>query len=196
MSLAALESETGLHANTVRGHLDALGREGFVIRRRRSPTARGRPPWLYGPVDQQPLLGVREYGGLTGALASALARTGEVADEAAFEAGRSWGGQLARSQPPGDPARSPRERVIVMLRAYGFAPRPTTGDVTVRLTRCPLLETARAHPEVVCSVHLGIVHAALEEFGSSSDGVALHPFAEPGACRLDLPLTAERRAVQ
>jgi hypothetical protein len=39
---------------------------------------------------------------------------------------------------------------------------------------------------VVCGVHLGIVRGALEEYGADSDRTDLQPFAEPGACRLDL----------
>ena len=71
------------------------------------------------------------------------------------------------------------------LRA-GFAPEHE-GDEQVRLTRCPLLEAAHRHPEVVCGVHLGIVRGALEEYGADPEGSDLLPFAEPGACRLVMP---------
>src|SRR3546814_19925983 len=54
---------------------------------------------------------------------------------------------------------------------------------TVRLTRCPLLETAKEFPDVVCGVHLGIVRGALEEYGGDSERTDLFAFSEPGACR-------------
>jgi predicted ArsR family transcriptional regulator len=57
----------------------------------------------------------------------------------------------------------------------------------VRLTRCPLLEAAHRHPDVVCAVHLGIVRGALDEQGADPSGTALAPFAEPGACVLVVP---------
>jgi predicted ArsR family transcriptional regulator len=56
----------------------------------------------------------------------------------------------------------------------------------VRLTTCPLLEAAHRFPDVVCGVHLGIVRAALEEYGGDPTRSELLPFAEPGACRLEL----------
>jgi predicted ArsR family transcriptional regulator len=56
----------------------------------------------------------------------------------------------------------------------------------VRLRRCPLLEAARQEPEVVCSVHLGVLEGALEALGSLCVRPTLVPFAEPGACRLTL----------
>ena len=63
-----------------------------------------------------------------------------------------------------------------------------------RLRRCPLLDTARAYPEVVCSLHLGLVRGALERVGADPDVAALEPFAERGACRLDLRARRAGRA--
>ena len=69
---------------------------------------------------------------------------------------------------------------------YGFEPEADATATTVRLTRCPLLEAAHRSPEVVCSVHLGLVSGALEEYGADPEGSDLVPFAEPGACLLHL----------
>ena len=80
--------------------------------------------------------------------------------------------------------RSQRDDGLVeLLDDLGFAPRADERHRVVRLTRCPLLEAAHRYPDVVCGVHLGIVRAALEDYGTASDGAALHPFSEPGACR-------------
>ena len=68
----------------------------------------------------------------------------------------------------------------------GFAPVPDDDVRELRLTRCPLLEAAHQHPEVVCAVHLGITEGALESFGAPAGDVELLPFAEPGACLLRL----------
>jgi predicted ArsR family transcriptional regulator len=76
--------------------------------------------------------------------------------------------------------------VVSLLDAVGFAPQPDARSSTVRLTRCPLLEAAHKHPDVVCGVHLGLARGALEEYGADPDGTELLPFAEPGACRLHL----------
>jgi predicted ArsR family transcriptional regulator len=68
----------------------------------------------------------------------------------------------------------------------GFCPEADERATTARLTRCPLLETAKEYPDVVCGVHLGIVRGALEEYGADDTHTDLEPFSEPGACRLEL----------
>ena len=54
------------------------------------------------------------------------------------------------------------------------------------LRRCTLLVAAKRYPQVVCQVHLGIVRGAMDIFGGSAERTAIMPFAEPGACRLQL----------
>ena len=75
--------------------------------------------------------------------------------------------------------------VVGLLDDLGFAPETTGRFTSVRLTRCPLLDAATANPEVVCSVHRGIVEGALSLWGST-EPVTLLAFSEPGACRLRL----------
>jgi predicted ArsR family transcriptional regulator len=79
--------------------------------------------------------------------------------------------------------------VVSLLEGLGFAPSTDARVSVVKLHRCPLLEAAHRNPEVVCSVHLGLVRGALDELGADSartEGIALQPFSEPGACRLDM----------
>ncbi|MDP2774020.1 MAG: hypothetical protein Q8O61_10740, partial [Nocardioides sp.] len=83
---------------------------------------------------------------------------------------------------------SARAEVVTLLDDLGFAPEVATDrPADVRLTRCPLLEAAHRHPDVVCAVHLGIVRGALSALGADAEGTRLLPFAEPGACRLVVP---------
>ena len=81
--------------------------------------------------------------------------------------------------------------MVALLDEIGFAPQADDTTSAVRLTRCPLLEAAHKHPDVVCGVHLGLVRGALEEYGADPEGTDLIPFAEPGACRLELPRITE-----
>ena len=83
-------------------------------------------------------------------------------------------------------AAAARREVVALLDEVGFEPEADATATTVRLTRCPLLEAAHRSPEVVCSVHLGLVSGALEEYGADPEGSDLVPFAEPGACLLHL----------
>jgi predicted ArsR family transcriptional regulator len=84
-----------------------------------------------------------------------------------------------------------------LLTGLGFDPTADSRVQTVRLRQCPLIAAAREEPEVVCSVHLGIVRGALESWHTRSDGTSLVPFAEPGACLLHLTgATARTRGDQ
>ena len=106
----------------------------------------------------------------------------------AAAAGEQWGRDLAapreRPAPPG--SAGARRAVISLLGDIGFAPEADRTSSEVRLTRCPLLDTARRYPDVVCAVHLGIVRGALEGLGGDPAPAELFPFSDPGACRLRL----------
>lgn len=186
-TLAALVNISGLHANTVREHLDGLVGQGLAYRQPEEPTGRGRPAWLYEATGSD-AVAAPEYAGLASALAAAIHRSSTAPVEDAVSAGREWGHELARERGAG-PAPSDvaaRREVVSLLDEIGFAPQANARSSVVRLTRCPLLEAAYKHPEVVCGVHLGLTQGALEEYGADPEGTKLLPFAEPGACRLQL----------
>lgn len=186
-TLAALVAASGLHANTVREHLDALVSEGLAHRHPEAPAGRGRPAWLYEATGRD-AAAAPEYAGLAAALAAAIHRTSTSPTDDAVTAGREWGQELARERGarPAPSAVAARREVVSLLDEIGFAPQADARSSVVRLTRCPLLEAARKYPDVVCGVHLGLAQGALEEYGADPDGTKLLPFAEPGACRLHL----------
>ena len=187
LTLSSLVTATGLHENTLREHLAALVHRGLVRRHRAEPVGRGRPAWLYELTDAEPA--GSEYAGLAAALAAAIARTNDDPGPAAAAAGEEWGRELTRDRGATPRStRAARDEVLRLLDGLGFTPEAVPERPTeFRLTRCPLLEAAHRHPEVVCAVHLGIVRGALTEYGADPAGSALVPFAEPGACRLVLP---------
>jgi predicted ArsR family transcriptional regulator len=193
MTLAELSDQTGLHVNTLRQHLDALLTRGEVSRSSGPAHGRGRPAWRYAALgpDSAP---AGELADLAVALAGAVSRSSDDPTTQANLAGRDWGTRLAE-QVVGDPGKRPdgrpdgRTATLAVMRRMGFAPEydEDTRGRTVRLTRCPLLVAARAEPDIVCGVHLGLVQGLLEGLGESSAGSDLIPFAEPGACRLVFP---------
>lgn len=198
-SLAALAAVTGLHPNTVREHLEALVRRGLVRRHRAEPNGRGRPAWLYQATGSGEDTGgpspTAEYAGLAAALAAAIQRTSDSPREDGIEAGIRWGHDLARVRARPRPRSGPtaRREVVALLSDLGFAPESDESASVVLLTRCPLLEAAHQHPEVVCGVHLGIVRGALVEYGGDPASTELFPFSEPGACRLELMAGAQTK---
>jgi predicted ArsR family transcriptional regulator len=190
-TLAGLTEATSLHVNTLRGHLEALESQHRVHRMRAAPSGRGRPAWLYEATEPADRGAPSEYAALASSLAAAIHRTSSDPRADGIEAGTEWGHALARTKQeeaaPG--AVEARQRVVALLTDLGFAPEPLSRATAVRLTRCPLLDAARSHPDVVCGVHLGIVRGALKEWGASLGEVELLPFSEPGACRLLMPPT-------
>jgi predicted ArsR family transcriptional regulator len=193
-TLTALAVATGLHANTLRGHLEALEEAGLVQRQRAAPNGRGRPAWLYRATEAPDR---SEYIGLAATLAATIHRTSDSPREDGIAAGRDWGRDLARvkgrPQDPGQPAA--RRQVVEILADLGFAPVPDNRLSVVQLTRCPLFEAADRYPDVVCGVHLGIVRGAVDEYGADAERTELFPFSEPGACRLEL-MTRPRQAAR
>lgn len=174
-TLAQLSEASGLHANTVRGHLDVLLERGRVTRLKTPTQGRGRPAWAY--VGRE-----APYAGLAEALAAGLEEGGGLSPaDAARQGGRRWGERLTERLALDDTA--PRERVLIALEHVGFRPElDETG--TVRLTHCPFLDAAHAHPDAVCSVHQGLIEGTL---GTTVETSALKPFASPGACLVQLP---------
>lgn len=189
MTLAALSQATSLHVNTLRGHLEALESQERVRRLRAAPSGRGRPAWLYEATELAGRAALSEYAVLASRLAAAIQRTSTDPRAEGVSAGREWGQSLARDSGEGtSPSHAEaRRRVVTLLATLGFAPEPHSRATAVRLTRCPLLDAARSHPDVVCGVHLGIVRGALQEWDAPSSQVELLPFSEPGACRLLMP---------
>jgi predicted ArsR family transcriptional regulator len=190
VTVAELAAELGMHGNTIRDHLDALVKRGLATRERAAVSGRGRPAWRYAAADDhaEPDPRVRDYAGLSSALAAHIARTSDDPNADALAAGIEWGRTLALAAPgpPATSAAEARRRVVGILAELGFDPAADPRATTVALRRCPLLDTARRYPEIVCSVHLGIVRGALAVLGGEPDRAALLPFAEPEACRLHL----------
>jgi predicted ArsR family transcriptional regulator len=186
-SLPALVAATGLHANTVREHLDGLRRSGLVRRAPAPAAGRGRPGWLYEATSQSLEDPRPEYAGLAAALAAIVVRTSPDPADEARRAGVEWGRRLAaEADAPTAGPDAARRGVTRIFERMGFAPEPDEEVRELRLTRCPLLEAAHQQPEVVCSVHLGIAEGALETYGAATDGLELLPFVKPGACLLRL----------
>jgi predicted ArsR family transcriptional regulator len=212
-----LSEALDVHSNSVRNHVAALGEAGLVDVLVEPPSGRGRPAHRFVvTVAAEAMLAV-ERAGTTGggaeyrALAEAFARhlaTQPGAKDGARQVGELWGQQVMATR--GSKARSAggvRRAVLALLSDMGFAPtssergdegqevaptgasrsRTPDGRDVVLLRACPLLESAQDNPDVICSVHQGLVVGARRHLGASGGTVGLEPFAQPGACRLTLP---------
>jgi len=74
--------------------------------------------------------------------------------------------------------------VTGVFAELGFDPRLTdSGDGRQNALRaCPFRDLARAQPEVVCSVHLGLLRGTLAQLGALPATAQLLPFVEPELC--------------
>lgn len=182
-----------LHVNTVRAHLAVLEEAGLVASEPEARDRPGRPRLLYHAVDGAAADGEdRGYRFLAEVLAGYLASTSDDPAAAAEEAGTAWGRHLVDAPPPFatvDRATA-IARVVDLLGDFGFAPDHDAGaEDRIRLRRCPFLDVAREHPEVVCSIHLGLMRGALDELGADLEVSDLRRFTEPGLCVTELEET-------
>jgi predicted ArsR family transcriptional regulator len=194
LTAAEVAAATGLHASTVRAHLEQLAESGLLTRTRHSGGGPGRPAWRYRAVAGPPDPGDSPHRQLAAALISHLARTDDDPHAAGICAGRDWGRTLAGPLRPAPPV----DGMLRVLDRLGFTPRVVERNrdeaTVVHLTSCPFLSLAQAHPDVVCGVHQGVIGGALGAFGGSTAGAVLEPFAAPGMCVLRLPAPGDAGA--
>ncbi|MEB3980036.1 winged helix-turn-helix transcriptional regulator [Mycobacterium sp. 663a-19] len=201
---AELATRLGLHTTTVRFHLDALCSEGVVERTRISRAGIGRPRTGY--------LAVRErlnYRVLAEILALELGDTNAKRRRRAEAAGRRWAERIT-AEAGGDGAEGQRfpnaagagetleEQVATVATVFarmGFGPAlapdamsRTANQRTIRLHSCPVRELARAHPEVGCALHQGLLQGLLANSAVTEGDsrpvmrAELEPFVEPELC--------------
>ncbi len=181
----ALARAVGLHPNTVRWHLGVLGEQGLVQSAPVADGRRGRPSNLYRLTPAGFVQGRDEYHLLAAMLAGVVAESPGL-KENAYASGARWGRYLHHKPSPSEPAddRTTVERVIELLNEQGFDAE--ADGTTVCMHRCPFNDLARANPELICTLHHGIIDGALEEAGSSLRVAEIHPFAEPRLCTATL----------
>jgi predicted ArsR family transcriptional regulator len=211
-----LASRMKLHVTTVRFHLDALCDEGAIERTRMNRDGVGRPRTGYRAVEER-----LDYRILAEILAMELGETAETRARRAQRAGQRWAGRIAGSQGEpgaGNDAtdttevgdRLDRGAVLAteVFHRMGFDPelaaesepmaslsadsKQIVGrERVIRLRACPVRDLARAHPEVGCGLHLGLLQGLVDRAataGGSADredaavSARLEPFVEPELC--------------
>ena len=194
LDAAALADRLDLHVNTVRTHLGVLEDADLVVSEVEDRDRPGRPRRLYRATERgAPADDDHGYRFLAEVLASYISATAPDPAAAAEEAGSAWGSHVVPKPPPFRRLDNEEvlERLVAMLDEFGFAPQVDEDDPArprVLLHRCPFLDTASAHPEVVCSVHLGLMRGALAELGADVRTEDLIPWAEPEVCVAHLRL--------
>lgn len=187
-----LARECGLHVSTVRFHLKVLSEAALVWSQSEIPRTRGRPRLLYAPASVGGAAGDTGAPAPTGyqMLATVLAQHwAETPAERTQRAERA-GWAVAKEQgftPQPSSIKTVRESVAPVSGLFaelGFEPELVQdgAGLQIRLHACPFRSVAQRHPEVVCSMHLGLLRGALAGLGASVSATHLRPFVEPSLC--------------
>lgn len=167
----ALAELVGLHPNTMRWHLGRLADEGLVQSVARARGLRGRPRVVHRLTSEGVVSGRDEYRLLATMLAAALGSDPDGAHRA-YATGLEWGRHLSAAEPDAD--------VASLLDREGFAAEQTEDRIEMR--RCPFYALAEMNPQVICTLHHGIIDGALAEMGSRRRVERLDAFVEPALC--------------
>jgi predicted ArsR family transcriptional regulator len=179
-------AKLSLHPNTVRFHLEALVTCGLVDSEAEERDLPGRPRTLYSANANSASAGRRSYRLLAEILASSMAAQTSHPREVAINAGQEWGRYLGEGPTPFKrvDADEATRRLVSAMEDIGFAPGAVTKGRRrqVLLNSCPFREVAQEHPEVVCSIHLGLMNGLLAELDAPLEVDRLDPFVEPSLC--------------
>jgi len=181
-----MATQTGLHVNTARFHLDALVDAGLVERQIEERTQPGRPRVVFTAAPAASPALQPNYRLLAEMLTGLIANILPESEQTAVETGESWGRYLA-------PRPAPLQRVDALegilrlstvLADAGFAPAQMSDfpAPVIGLRHCPFREIAVEHPELVCSLHLGLIRGVLREVRAPLTAERLEPFVEPSLC--------------
>lgn len=173
LSTASIAQSLALHINTVRPHLERMRDVGLLESRPDSNGSVGRPQTLYNIAPNSPSLGLEPpVYPMVARMLMSLARVAKIGGEDAAKAGREEGRRLAHRRV--DPELPCTDAAEAMLDELGFDPaRIDDGECsTIAFSHCPLSDLAESNPELICSLHRGM----LEGFADEVDGTKLGSF--------------------
>jgi predicted ArsR family transcriptional regulator len=187
LATAEIADGLGLHPNTVRPHLERMREIGLLEVIVDGRGSVGRPQHRYSLAAEAPSLGFEPPAfPVLARMLLRLAASASIPASDAVEAGREQGAV--------DAARPDRtgacdQALSTELAALGFDPASAGDDdnLTVAFTRCPFRELAEANPDLVCSLHRGLVEGFVEARG---DGVVteFHDLADRTPCQVEIAL--------
>jgi predicted ArsR family transcriptional regulator len=187
LSTSDVAESLDLHPNTVRPHLERMRDVGLLEVTTEVRTGVGRPQNLYSLSDTAPSLGLEPptFPMLARLLVRMAEAAGATPDDAA-EAGREQG-QL--DAVPYTRAASCLEALVDRLERLGFDPAVDGTDdgntAVIGFTHCPFRELAEAHPDLVCSLHRGLVEGFVEAMGDA-DVDDFHPLVHRLPCQVTI----------
>ncbi|HEX6569266.1 MAG TPA: hypothetical protein VF015_08870, partial [Acidimicrobiales bacterium] len=186
----------GLHANTVRPHLDRMREVGLLEVVTDTQGAVGRPQHRFSLAADAPSLGLEPTTfPVLARMLLRLAAAGGLDRAEVVDTGRDQGEldavAIARALDiTTADAGTCVEGLVARLDALGFDPEVAgEGDqATVAFAHCPFRELAEANPEIVCALHEGLVEGIVDALGGAAVA-AFHPLTDRTPCQADLALS-------
>jgi predicted ArsR family transcriptional regulator len=186
LTAGELADALGLHANTVRLHLERMREAGLVEVEPVHRGTVGRPQHVYSLASGAPGVAFDppSHALLAGLLAGLAERVGADADDA-DAIGESWGREAAKRTR----TRSCVKALGAELERLGFDPAAEVedDDVTVSFLHCPFRELAEAYPELVCNLHRGICRGVVDAVGGGTVN-GFSTLYDPEPCRVTVRL--------
>jgi predicted ArsR family transcriptional regulator len=174
-TVTELTEATGLHANTVREHLQRLIDGGHVIPSTEHRTTRGRPKTLYSAAT-----GSR-------AASSPIARR-KVRDAAhrgdVMRRVLPWTGSSVQSL--GRAATHQLDAIVEHLTESGFDPAVDERALTIAVSPCPHAMSQSRHRQTLCAVHLSLMQAVLTEAGGPLRATCIRTTERESDCVVEL----------
>jgi predicted ArsR family transcriptional regulator len=171
LSTIEIAETLGLHANTVRPHLERMREVGLLDVEVEARGSVGRPQHRYSLAADAPSLGLEPaaFPLLARLLVSAAAGAGIGGDDAAAASREQGRAMAARSMASRSGPGTCAQALTRALDELGFDPATADdGELsTIAFTHCPYRELAEAHPELVCHLHRGLVEGFVEEHGGA-----------------------------
>ncbi len=192
LATAEVAETLGLHPNTVRPHLERMREVGLLDARPDVSGAVGRPQKLYSLSAEAPSLGLEPpVFPMLARMLLGMAIEAGLGGDLAVDAGRAEGRRLAHRGPRSRSTSGCVSATVAMLDELGFDPaRVDGGDgTTVAFTHCPFAELAESDPEVVCSLHRGLVEGFVGEIGGGRV-TGFNDLADRAPCRVELTPTS------
>jgi predicted ArsR family transcriptional regulator len=216
LDAAELAERMDSHVTTARFHLDALCEEGAIERVRMYRGGVGRPRTGYRAVEER-----LDYRILAEVLAMELGATVETRARRAQRVGSQWADRIAASRSEtiahqqgtdtatvDDPLDQGAVLATEVFDRMGFDPelvgeseplasltadseRIVGRERVIRLRGCPIRDFARAHSEVACGIHLGLLQGLMDHAVAASEqpetqnerlSARLDPFVERELC--------------
>lgn len=171
-TITELSEATGLHANTVREHVQRLIDAGHIVQEREHRTTRGRPRVLYSAATGQ----AEASSPVAAQRVRDAARRGDLMRRALPETAGPLTGDAVHQL----------DAIVEDLVDAGFDPLVDEDALTIDLTPCPHAMTQSEHRATLCTVHIGLMQNVVAQAGGPLHVEGMRASCDPSECVVQL----------